>query len=84
MFQITYWKRHPDQHASLVACDKDDPDACRFDVSYPGMMYSSSTVEFDSKFEAESFVHVLHRVYNAGRQASRRELKRWLDGVDFT
>lgn len=74
--RIRAWK--PLDEKSQVACDIDDPDAVQWDVSYPGMYYSSDTENFKSKHDAEHFCHIVQRVHDAGRLAAKEELRAWL------
>lgn len=62
----------------LVICSPTDKEATSFSLSYPGMMYSCSTLEFDSLYKAESVAHALERCFLAGKQAAKIELREWM------
>lgn len=62
----------------IEECDREDPDAIYWDLKYPGMPYSSSTVRFEDKSLAEEMVYVALRAYEAGGKSQMQELRRFL------
>ena len=62
----------------LLSCLPDDPAAIQFSISYPGMPYSCSTVDLDSRYAAENVQRALERVFEAGKRAAKQELRSWI------
>lgn len=75
-FHIAAFKRY-DQN-SFVSCPVHDTAASKFCVSYPGMPFSSSTIDFDTLFQAQEIMRALNAAFEAGKSAKLRELRNFL------
>lgn len=62
----------------VSSCDLADPDAYRFEVSYPGMIYHSSTLSFDSLYVAEAVDHAILCAFEAGKKAAMAEFRKFI------
>ena len=72
---------------TLRSCAVDDADAVFFRVSYRGMRYTSSTIDFRqedyphagmARHRAEQVVSALISSYHAGRQGYARDLRAFM------
>lgn len=66
------------QPGCITHCERDDPAATRWSVGYPGMPYTCSTLDFDSKYMAEKVEHALTLCFEAGGRAKIRDFRRFI------
>lgn len=76
--RIQAWKMR-DDGKSMSPCDKDDPDAFQFRVSFVNSAYPEQTLDFDNLFKAEEVQRAFFRVFEAGKKAAKAELREWLE-----
>jgi hypothetical protein len=74
------WKQN-EGGTSISPCSLDDPDAIEFRLRYVGKViegvYGGSQT-FKSKDMAEDVQRAMERVFEAGKQAAKAELRAWL------
>lgn len=68
----------PYEKTNLIACEKNDPSATKYSLSYEGMLYPSATLDFTSLPQAEATERALHRVFKAGAEEKLRELRSFI------
>lgn len=81
----------PDRPNHLTSCPIDDKDATHFRLGYPGMQYSSSTIDFMqedypregmARYRAEQTKHAIERAFAAGRRSYAKDLRAFIGVKD--
>lgn len=80
--QLKALKRHSENEQWLQACQPDDPEATHFQVSYPGMPFSCSQLEFDNRYRAERTMEAIDAAFAAGQREAFKELRRLIGAKD--
>lgn len=62
----------------LTPCTVDDPKAECWELTYPGMRYSTSTITFKDKYLAEQVEAAVHAVFDAGKAKAMQNLREFI------
>lgn len=73
--KITAWKPS-DREGYVTVCDKDDPEAFRWEVSYPNSY--NTTLDFDTLFQAERVLGALSNAFEYGKTVAMTDLRRFI------
>lgn len=80
MFKITAYKKCKDRETSCITpCEKDDHDAIKFKVHYPGCRAAlGEELEFDELFKAHLAISALSRAHLQGKLDNAIEIRKLL------
>lgn len=77
LITIQAWKRNEGTN-TISPCAIDDKDAYEFRLTYPNRVYAEHTIDFKSRLLAEEVERAMYRVFTAGKESAKRELRAWL------